>query len=608
MLKFDALRAIRILLTQGPRQLISRLQVGTYAQAFAESLNAKPWLDTLDKGDARRLQTLCQTTAQFSLIIDARNAPAAETQRCLDSLFAQYWMSWDVILLVTASQDFDDTELADDNRVTVLPVEADASQADCWHAALPAAQGDWIGTLPVDATLTPDALTWLLLSVNRWPEARCLYTDSVGLDDRGRCVDSQFKPDFSPEHLLASHFTGDLTVFRREAIEATGGLRKESGQAARFDLELRFVDTFGRESVRHVDRAVCHRHSSMEPASPLTRQQQMDAVTESLSRRDISSRVESHPIAANVNHIELSPSTTPSVTIFIATRNAASLVKNCVQSIRERTSYTNYDIVVINNRSDEAELLDWLAEESDAGRLSVFDYDREFNYSEMHNFAIQHTRSEFVVMINNDIEITSDNWLEQLVATAELDSSIASVGALLLYPDRTAQHAGIMTGFRGMAGHYYRGLSTRKPGYNGRLHAIQELSACTAALLLLRRSAFVEVGEFDALRFPTSFNDVDLGLRLRRSGYRCIYNPAVQAIHFETRTRRINYVREKGYHADMRALWTAELQHDPFHNRNVSLFSDSFRLFRTNSPDVEAIAAELTQPAIAERETEKVAA
>lgn len=599
MLRFDFLRALRILFTDGPLSLLWRLRVGTYARMFAESIHAKPWSESLDRLTAMRLHAQCKQQSQFSLIVDARNTTEAELQRCLDSVAAQLWSEWQVLLLVTPSQDLLESSLTDDNRVTVLPVAADSSMSDCWNSAIPAAQGDWIGMLPIDAALSADALTWLLISANRWPDAQCLYSDSVTLNRKGRCVDSQFKPDFSPEYLLASHFTGDLTVFRLTGIQALGGLQEGFGEAARYDLELRLVDRFGRDAIRHVGRAICHKRGSLTSSKPAVTLQHVHAASESLTRRGVDAQVVPHPVARNVNRIELAPASSPHVTIYIATRNSATLVKNCVQSIRQHTGYSDYDIVVINNRSDERELLDWLAEESAADRLSVFDYDRPFNHSEMHNLVMEQSASEFVVLLNNDIEIVSDDWLEQLVATAQLDPSVGSVGALLQYPNKTVQHAGIVTGFRGMAGHFYRGLALKRPGYNGRLHALQEVSACTAAMLLLRRSAFQDVGGFDSLQFPTSLNDVDLGLRLRRDGYRCIYNPAVQAIHFESYTRRIDYIREKKFHAAMRKQWLSELQHDPFHNRNVSLFSDSFRLFRSNRPDVDAIEAELAQSAVA---------
>lgn len=589
----DIRRALGLLFTEGPLKLIARLRFGTYARLIAETIHARPWNEILDRSSAFRLQSLCPKPLQFSLIVDARNASTDEARKCLESVRAQYWTGWEILLLVPDTHAHHYADLAGHDWLTVLVVRATSSSAEVWNTGLAGARGDWVGILPAQTELTPDALTWLLVSANRWPQVHCIYSDSVTLDRNGRCVSSQFKPDFSPEYLLASHFTGDLTVFSRTGLQPLGGLREEFGLASRYDLELRLVETFGADAVQHLQRAVCHRRGVSTHACIECRALETRAAEDFLFRRGVNGRVEPHPVAENVNRVVLIPDASPHVSIYIATRNAASLVQECVRSIRENTEYPNYDIVVIDNRSDEAELLDWLEVESNAGRLSVFDYDRPFNHSEMHNLAIQESESEFVVLINNDIEIISPDWLDQIVATAQSDATIASVGTLLLYPDGSAQHAGIVGGFRGVAGHYHRGLSVEEPGYNGRLHALQEVTACTGALLLLRRSAFVEVGGFDSRRLPTSFNDVDLGLRLRSAGYRCIYNPAVQAFHFESKSRRIDHVQEREFHQTLLADWAQQLERDPFHNENLSLFSDSFRLFRSNPPNVDDVAHEL---------------
>ncbi len=208
--------------------------------------------------------------------------------------------------------------------------------------------------------------------------------------------------------------------------------------------------------------------------------------------------------------------------------------------MRKFTEYPNYEIIIINNASDDPEFLKYLEIEQSENKVKVVHYDKPFNHSEMNNIAAASVNSEFVLFMNNDIEIISEKWLEQLVGAAQLDKSIAVVGGLLLYPNNLVQHGGIILGLGGTAGHSHKYTDNGLPGYLGRLHTLQEMSGITAALALIRRSSFTNVNGFDSSRYPTSYNDVDLCIRLRKNGFRCIYNPMVRAIHYETKTRAID--------------------------------------------------------------------
>ncbi len=569
-----------------------------------ETIGARPWLEHLSYLDAQMLHQLCHDKPTFSLIVDASTTSPPQLQACIDSIRGQYYHNWEVILLLPCGQDRSkpspgtvDPVVADepfvDPRISVLCHDCPTASPDEWNLGIEASRGEWVSMLPSHVQLSPDALTWLLITHNRQPDAACLYSDSIQINRRGRCIGTQFRPDFSAEYLLASHFTGHLTVFERRHLLWLEGLRAEFGAAARYDLELRLVEEVGSIGFQHIPRVLSQESTISNAHLDCEIEDERRAVVAALSRRGIGGLVEAIPEVNAAHRIRFAPDAFPRVTLFIATRNAAQLLKTCVTSIRQNTSYPNYNIVIINNASDEPELLSWLNEESQAGRLSVVDYDRPFNHSDMHNRVIAASDSEYAVLVNNDIEILSPGWLEQMVATAQTDPTIAGVGALLLYPDQTVQHAGVLVGYRGIAGHFHRGLSVKQPGYQGRVHCLQELSACTGALLLLRRQAFLDVGGFDAEHLPTSFNDVDLCLRLRRAGHRCIYNPAIEAIHFESKTRRINPAEEGRYHRKILTDWATQLRQDPFHNPNLSLVSDSFRLFRGNTPDVSGIAEAL---------------
>jgi GT2 family glycosyltransferase len=263
----------------------------------------------------------------------------------------------------------------------------------------------------------------------------------------------------------------------------------------------------------------------------------VDAVRRALRRAGAEGTVREQAVSAGVRTLEFRPSSTPRVVIVIPTRDGADLLRRCLDSLRRSTQYPDYHIVVVDNQSVDPDLFELLDENLGRKAFSVVHYDRPFNHSEIHNQVLADVDAEFAVLLNNDVVDFSPGWLEQLVAVAQLSTTIAGVGGMLLYPDGRVQHGGVIVDVDAVAAHAHVDLPVEDGGYADRLHCLQEMSACTAACLLLRLQAFHEVGGFDAVQFPTSFNDVDLWLRLRERGYRCVYQPLVRATHYESASR-----------------------------------------------------------------------
>jgi GT2 family glycosyltransferase len=314
-----------------------------------------------------------------------------------------------------------------------------------------------------------------------------------------------------------------------------------------------------------------------KPKAPLAGRK---AVAEALERRNIKAKVTSYELCPTIYQITFQLTSFPRISIIIPTKNSLSLVKKCIHSVRQHTNYPNYEILIINNASDDTEFLEYTEREESENRIKVLHYDKPFNHSGMNNIAVASINSEFVVFMNNDIEIISDEWLEQLVAIIQMDESIAGVGALLLYPNGTVQHGGIIWGLNGTAGHAHKYVHSGLPGYFGRLHTLQEMSGITAALALIRRSSFEQVGGFESNRYPTLYNDVDICIRLRKKGYRCIYNPMVRAIHYETKTRPVN-PEEFFYKQRLASDYAEILNSDPFYNPNLTLGNEQFHGYRS---------------------------
>jgi GT2 family glycosyltransferase len=371
--------------------------------------------------------------------------------------------------------------------------------------------------------------------------------------------------------MLSQMFTGNLSLFARDTIKQAGRFNVDYGEASLYDLCLRLSEDLPRSSISHIPYALFHRGATNAPLTHATRSQSEDhrTISHALSRRGIQATIRPGGRSGSYPRIRFIPRYRPSVTVVIPTRNAADLLIPCISSLREQTNYGNYSILVIDNQSDDEELLEYLAAESRRDDFDVFPYDRPFNHSEMHNHVLELLESEFVVLLNNDVDGFSSGWLEELVGTTELGDDIAGVGAKLIYPDDTIQHAGMIMGIRGLVAHSHIHEPSDSDGYFGRLVSLQECSGATAALLLLRTSAFRSVSGFDAETFPTSYNDVDLWLRLRQAGYRCIYNPSVSAYHDESKTRGKS-PHEDEYRQRLKDRWGQALCRDPFYNISLS--------------------------------------
>lgn len=406
--------------------------------------------------------------------------------------------------------------------------------------ALESARGDFVILLE-DAELAPRALLRLAEELEAHPDAVLIYSDEDRIDERGRRFEPAFKPDFSFELLRSQDFIGGVAAWRRSFVVDSGGLLEP------YDLALRA----NAAQIRHVPEVLYHRRG---PA------------------RSTSSRRVRYPL----------PEPAPLTSIIIPTRDRVELLRACIESIQRHT--TGYELLVVDNHSTEPDALAYLdgLEKSKAAR--VLRHPGPFNFSQLNNHAAREARGELLAFVNNDIEVIDGEWLREMASHA-VRPEVGAVGAKLLFPDGTVQHAGIITGLGTdrIAGTPHRGIPRDSPGYCGRALAVQEFSAVTAACMVMRKQVFDEVGGFDEVNLPVSYNDVDLCLRLRELRYRVLWTPYAELYHKESASRgsdrtpenRNRFAREVGY---MRKRWGALLEMDPYFNPNLSLDSDAFLL------------------------------
>ena len=532
----------------------------------------------------------CSNKPLFSIIVPVYKVEGKWLDKCIHSVVGQHYTNWELILVDDASQRDDLKHIikkwvSRDSRIHSYYLKQNIGIAEATNLGIKKAKGQFLGFLDHDDELTPDALTQVTWALNKNPDALWFYSDEDKISQSGTFYSPYFKPDFSPEFLLSNMFTCHFSVYSSEILAKVGSLRSGFDGSQDHDLALRLSEIVPREKVIHIPRILYHWREIPNStamgvvAKPLAPLSGRNAVSEALQRRGIKGRVTSYELCQTIYQIEFEPAEFPKVSIIIPTRNALSLVIKCIDSIRKYTQYPNFEIIIINNASDDPQFLNYIREEKSEDSIKVLDYNKQFNHSEMNNIAVASVDSEFVVFMNNDIEIISDKWLEQLIAVMHLDKSIAVAGGLLLYPNGQVQHGGIILGCFGTAGHAHKYLDSGCPGYFGRLHTLQEMSGITAALALVRRSSFRLVSGFNKDRYPNLYNDVDLCIRLRKKGFRCIYNPMVRAVHYETRTRPVNS-DELIYKSRLVADYASILNSDPFHNRNLVLDNEQFHGYR----------------------------
>jgi len=445
------------------------------------------------------------------------------------------------------------------------------------RTAAAATTSEYVLLCDARATVCQDALLWVAAILEQdggqssAREILAVYGDDVATDPSDALWAApaiHHKPDFSWTTLVGGSYLGPIVAFKRtlaaaalERLVARGVTTASAGEAL-YALALETLRAASHENVAHIRHplAILSRDHGTAAGDDTAR-----IASEALEAIGVSAAVTLHPRARSIHQFEFQSRRSAHVSIVIPTKNAGALVKSCVHDVSERAGYDNYDITVIDHASDEPELLDFLSRESAANRLRVFPYRGSFNFAAMNNAAVRSTSGSLLLFLNNDVDSFSPRWLEQMTATFELDNRIGAVGALLHYPEGDIQHAGVVLNAKRLCQHAHYNWPADSLGYQGRIRRLQEFSAVTAACMLVRRDAFEAVGGFDE-QFPDDYNDIDLCLRLRSAGFAIVYQPQVQATHWEGRTRTAKETAKDVFVA----RWRHAFPCDPFYHPHLA--------------------------------------
>lgn len=460
-------------------------------------------------------------------------------------------------------------------RSYVLTELGSSSDLSDWHQSLQQRDRDhWVVLLRVGNVLAPHALYWLACAALSNSRAAVIYSDEDQLDANGRRARPRFKPDWSVSHARSTAFTGEAVALRADMLWRAGGLKQEDCRHGSYDAVLRVLDEAipecGGSAVVHVPSVLLH--VAAAPAAD-SDEWAMNAVRAHLARHRIVADV--HPIGAGCWRVRHEvPTPHPRVSIVIPTRDALALTRRCVNSVLQRTRYANYEILLVDNQSADPEALAWMEEQAATGALRLLRYDAPFNYSAINNMAVGVAGGDIVCLLNNDTEVISEDWLEEMVGQL-LQPAVDVVGAKLLYDNGMVQHAGDLVGVGGIANHAFAWLPGDAPGYCLRALVAQEYSAVTGACLLTWRQRFLDLGGLDARRLPVAFNDVDYCLRVGEAGGRVVWTPHAVLLHHESVSRGLDRSaaqkrRARREAGRMRRRWRAVLQRDPFYNPNLS--------------------------------------
>lgn len=547
---------------------------------------------TLSDGDRAALVARAARLAApplISIVMPTYNADPAYLRAAIESVQAQIYPHWQLCIADDASTRAESTALlrelaAADARIAVVYRPQNGHISAASNSALELAKGAWIALMDHDDLLAEDALLRVAECIAAQPGVQLVYSDEDKIDHAGQRSDPYFKPDWNPDLVLSQNMFSHLGVLSAELVRAVGGFRPGLEGSQDWDLVLRCSEQIDASQIAHIPRVLYHwrihgestaRSMAAKPYAAVAGER---ALNEHFARQGVAAQAEYLGIGYRVRYAL--PQAPPLVSIIIPTRNGLALLRRCVESIRQKTSYPNYEIIIVDNGSDDGATLAWLAEQDRQPDTRVLRDAREFNYAQLNNDAAKQARGPVLALVNNDIEVRSPDWLGEMVSIA-LQPGVGAVGARLWYPDGTLQHGGVVLGIGGVGAHAHKALPRGLNGYAGRAALMQTFCAVTAACMVVRKSSYQALGGMDERNLRVAFNDVDFCLRLREAGLRNVWTPYAELVHHESATRgediaparRARFSQEIDY---MQQRWGDLLARDPAYNPNLTLLAEDF--------------------------------
>ena len=582
----------------------------------AEALTDKQyrvWVQTYDTlADADRASirehiARMITPPTISVILPAYATPLSLLRAAIASVQGQLYPHWELCIADDGSPGEDvwqelQAQAAGDARIKIVRRETNGHISAATNSALALASGAFVAFLDHDDLLTEHALYLVAAEIEAHPDAELIFSDEDKIDARGLRSQPYFKTDWNPELMLGQNMVNHLAVYRRATVEAVGGLREGFEGAQDHDLALRVAERTTPDRIRHIPYVLYHwrwqgaQGSFSRAWADRCAEARRRAVAEHLAQTGQTAEVSVQPGAARALRVRRTlPDSRPQVSVIIPTRDRADLLARCAEGLLHQTTYAPLDLTIVDNGSVEPATKALFATLRTDPRVRILAAPGPFNFAALMNQAVAETAGEILLLLNNDISVIEPAWLDELAAQA-VRPNVGAVGAKLLYPDGTLQHAGVVLGVGAaesqerIAGHLYAGARGGHAGYQGHLSLARNVSAVTAACLAMRRPVWDQVGGMDAEHLAVAFNDVDLCLKVRAAGYDIVWTPFAELFHHESASRGADLTPEaaRRFAAEvqvMRARWGPVLDNDPFYG---GMFDPGHTNYRPASPPVRA--------------------
>ncbi|WOE69442.1 glycosyltransferase [Hydrogenimonas thermophila] len=526
----------------------------------------------------------------ISIIIPVYNVNTKWLDLAIKSVEKQWYDNWELCIVDDASSKKETKEYLKqlkNPKIKVKFLEENQGISAASNNALTMAKGEYVALMDNDDELTPDALYEVVKIINE-KDAEFIYSDEDKIEPDGTFSDPHFKPDFAPDMFLSQNYLSHLGIIKKELVEKVGGWEVGLEGSQDYDLYLKVLEHTNK--IDHIPKVLYHwrkvQGSTASEFSSKSYAQEAGrkALENAMKRRDIRAIVKNGKYPGTYK-IEYELKDEPLISIIIPFKDKPELLKMSIESVLNKSTYNNFEIIGISNNSEEKETFKEMKRlESLDKRVKFYEYNIPFNYSKINNYAVaNYAKGEHIVLMNNDIEIITPNWLEEMLMYSQRDD-VGVVGAKLYYPDDTIQHAGVILGIGGVAGHSHKYFTKKDVGYFARPHITQNLSALTAALFMVKKRVFEEVKGLDENNLKVAFNDVDFCLKVKEKGYLNVFTPWAEAYHHESKSRGAEDTPEKQERFKkevefMQNKWKDILvKGDPYYNPNLTLDREDFSL------------------------------
>jgi len=561
--------------------------------------NYSVWIKTYEKPslptekEIEQLLNSFTCTPIISVVMPTYNVPDIYLKEAIESVINQSYPYWELCIADDASPKAHISTILQhyaqqDERIKYVIREKNGHISAASNSALEIATGEYIALMDHDDTLAEHALLYIAEAINNNPDAKVLYSDEDKIDEVGRRFDPHFKSDWNPDLFFSQNYVSHLGVYHAALLKEINGFRLGLEGSQDYDLLLRCLPQLQNNQIIHISKVLYH-WRAIEGSTALEAGEKsyttdagikaLEDYFEVTNQADVKVTMGKVPNTYRVNYPI--PKQSPLVSLLIPTRDMLELLEPCINSIINKSTYANYEIIILDNGSVKSETLAFFDDiQTTEKRVKVLQYDQPFNYSAINNFGVKHAKGSLIGLINNDIEVISPEWLTEMVSHA-LRPEIGCVGAKLYYEDDTLQHAGVILSIGGVAGHSHKAFPKDHYGYFSRLVLTQNLSAVTAACLLIRKEVFNQVQGLDEENLAVAFNDVDFCLKVREAGYKNLWTPYAELYHYESKSRGFEDTPEKQARFAkevefMKNKWDDELEYDPFYNENLTKAREDF--------------------------------